>query len=154
MGFRLPSSGKVIFNNGKNDEAVLRDIISEAYNQPDLYGEDRIVYTKMSKNLIIEEATASYKDLWDRYRRFTGREDKHPYVKEYSPKQKARHLVNQTIFDLAEKASEKLNTINLDSPFDDSRYISGIHNLNDKNLGRFELQVKDLEKKEEKVMGA
>ena len=154
MAFRLKSSKDTLLKYDSSKEcwkvkgSVLVKIVWQAYKRKGLYGEDKIVFTREGRDSNLQELAATYKELWDVYHSLTGNERLHPYVKECcpSPREKARYLVDQTLFDLAEKVERNAN-----SGWYEVSYISGIHNLNEKNLERLKLDFKDL--LEEKMTG-
>ncbi len=104
MKFRLKNSNKTLIHGGGINKSVLTGMISEAYTIPDLYAEDSIAYTRLNKSLDKEECFISYKELWDSYRNITQREDKHPYDKDYSIKEKSAFFVAQTLYNLKKKS--------------------------------------------------
>lgn len=128
--FTLKSSKRILVKNGRINEAVLVKMIDEAYKIPDLYAENRIFYKrkdlstkslKITKRETIEDTDeiverfyisfklykpvrkceASYKELWDCYRNLTGKDDKHPYDKKFSDKEKGKVLALQKVLDIA-----------------------------------------------------
>jgi hypothetical protein len=77
--FELPSSNNVLVEEGVVDEKTLCSLVKEAYKEKGLYAECLI---KVGNdyggfNFI------TYKEMWDLYRNFSGKEDYHPYDKEH-----------------------------------------------------------------------
>ena len=77
--FELPSSNNILVEEGIVDERTLCSLVKEAYEEKGLYAECLI---KVGNdyggfNFI------TYKEMWDLYRNFSGKDDYHPYDKEH-----------------------------------------------------------------------
>ena len=82
--YELPSSGKVLVEDGEVDKKVLSRLVKEAYELKGLYAECEIQVTRkeiFDSNASIYPSYVTYKELWDCYRNLFGREDIHPYDK-------------------------------------------------------------------------
>ncbi len=79
--YSLPSSEKVLVENGNVNESVLLSLIKEAYDEEGLYAECHIK-RKMENG---EFSYIPYKELWDGLRSLTGREEFHPYDNKKHP---------------------------------------------------------------------
>jgi hypothetical protein len=83
--FTLPSSDRELFIGGDINLNVLERLIKEAYSTEGLYAECKIVISKID-DLYKGETKygfAIYKELWDLYRNFFGKENYHPYDKKH-----------------------------------------------------------------------
>lgn len=111
MGFRLKNSGKVLFDKGKVNARVFKSLILEAFKTKELYAENKIIYTRLNYEGKIRECEATYKELWDAYRGFTGKEDFHPYDKSFSLKDMAEFVKAKYLYDTIQDVKSQENYI-------------------------------------------
>ncbi len=82
--YELPSSNKILVEEGKVNPKVLLRLIKEAYKIEGLYAECEIqVKRKEDSDSEIGAyfSYVKYKELWDCYRNIFGKEEFHPYDK-------------------------------------------------------------------------
>lgn len=84
MPYKLPSSRRILIENGEVNKKILSKLVKEAYKEKGLYAECEIqVKRKENSDSEIKGyfAYVTYKELWDCYRNLFQKENFHPYDK-------------------------------------------------------------------------